>query len=98
MQVKSECLEYYKNDHRSVDPELLEALSAAGVMNFSLFVREDGLLVGYFEAEDPAESWKRVGATDASRTWRAKMKSYFDFGSSDPDDCEKWLEHIFLLE
>jgi L-rhamnose mutarotase len=52
LQVKPERLEEYKARHRSVWPEMLTALRETGWNNYSLFWREDGLLVGYLETED----------------------------------------------
>ena len=47
-------LEEYREAHSAVWPELLEALRDAGWRNYSLFLRDDGLLIGYAEADDLA--------------------------------------------
>ena len=52
LKVKEDRLEEYKEHHRAVWPDMLEALSRNGWHNYSLFMREDGLLFGYFEAEE----------------------------------------------
>ena len=52
MRVRPERLEEYKAAHRAVWPEMLEALSATGWTNYSLFLTEDGLLIGYLETDD----------------------------------------------
>jgi L-rhamnose mutarotase len=52
LQVKKERLEEYKERHRSVWPEMKNALRETGWHNYSLFLRPDGLLVGYLETED----------------------------------------------
>ncbi len=52
LQVKPERLEEYKERHRQVWPEMLTALRETGWGNYSLFLRGDGLLVGYLETED----------------------------------------------
>ena len=49
LQVKPDRLEEYKERHRAVWPDMLAALAATGWHNYSLFLREDGLLIGYFE-------------------------------------------------
>ena len=46
LRVKPDRLEEYKRHHKSVDTEMLTALSEAGIRNYSLFLRDDGLLVG----------------------------------------------------
>ena len=52
LKVKEGRLEEYKEHHRAVWPDMLEALSRNGWHNYSLFMREDGLLFGYFEADE----------------------------------------------
>ena len=39
-------LQEYREAHSAVWPELLEALRDAGWSNYSLFLRDDGLLIG----------------------------------------------------
>ncbi len=52
LQVKPDRLEEYKARHRTVWPEMEAALRETGWNNYSLFLRSDGLLVGYLETED----------------------------------------------
>ncbi len=52
LKVKEDMLDEYKKHHETVWPEMLEALSRTGWHNYSLFMREDGLLFGYFETSD----------------------------------------------
>jgi L-rhamnose mutarotase len=59
LRVKPHRLEEYKERHRAVWPEMQEALSRTGWHNYSLFLREDGLLVGYLETDEPARRWQR---------------------------------------
>ena len=48
IRVKPEHLDEYKRRHCEVWPEMLQALRDTGWHNYSLFLREDGLMVGYF--------------------------------------------------
>ena len=52
LQVRPERLEEYKARHREVWPDMLQALRETGWKNYSLFLRPDGMLVGYLETED----------------------------------------------
>ena len=52
LRVRPERLDEYRERHRAVWPEMLDALREAGWRNYSLFLRDDGLLVGYLETED----------------------------------------------
>ena len=66
LQVKPERLEEYKERHRSVWPEMQAALRETGWGNYSLFLRDDGLLVGYLETEDFERA--RAGMASAKST------------------------------
>ncbi len=92
-------MDEYRREHKNVHPEMLAALSDAGVHNYSLFLREDGLLVGYLEAENPKESLKKVSQTDANRRWQERMERFFVSGSGDMEKGPlEWLEQIFYLK
>ena len=66
LKVKPDRLEEYKQHHEQVWPEMREALRASGWHNYSLFVRNDGLLFGYVETPDglaaaQARAWPHRG-------------------------------------
>jgi L-rhamnose mutarotase len=77
LQVKPDRLEEYRERHAAVWPDMLEALAATGWQNYSLFLRPDGLLVGYLEALDFETSQARLAETQASRRWEASMAGFF---------------------
>ena len=70
-------LDEYRDAHRAVWPELLEALHDAGWRNYSLFLRDDGLLIGYAEADDLAVAQERVARTEVNARWQADMAPFF---------------------
>jgi L-rhamnose mutarotase len=90
-------LEEYREAHRAVWPELLRALRDAGWRHYSLFLREDGTLVGYVEADDLAAAQAAVAGTEVNARWQARMTELF--GSDGPPD-EAWevLPEVFHLE
>ena len=45
-------IEEYKRHHEAVWPEMLDALRRHGWRNYSLYMRDDGMLFGCFEAEE----------------------------------------------
>ena len=66
LKVKKDRVDEYVKAH-DVWPEALDAMQKAGIRNTSLFIRkEDGLVVWYFEAEDP----------DAARSSRKNSPSF----------------------
>ena len=66
MRVRPERLDEYKAAHTAVWPEMLEALSATGWTNYSLFLTEDGLLIAYLETEDFEAALAGMEATDVN--------------------------------
>ena len=99
LNVKKDKVDEYLEAHK-VSPEMRQAISKAGIKNYSMFVRKtDGLLVGYFEAEDPELSLDKVGKTDISQRWQAKMAEFFESESGSlQENAPAWLEEYFYLE
>lgn len=96
LQVKADRLEEYKERHRAVWPEMLEALRHAGWHNYSLFLRDDGLLIGYFETEDFEESLAEMARTEVNGRWQAEMAEFFE-GAGKPDEQMRPIEQVFHL-
>ena len=98
LQVKPERLEEYKARHREVWPEMREALSQAGWHNYSLFLRPDGLLIGYLETPDFAEARRRMAGTDVNARWQSEMRDFFVSDANlRPDQQMRPLEEVFHL-
>ena len=67
----------YVERHRAVWPEMQEALRATGWRNYSLFLRADGLLIGYVECDDLAAAQAAMAATEVNTRWQAEMAPFF---------------------
>ena len=91
-------LEEYREVHRAVWPELLHELRDAGWRNYSLFLRDDGLLIGYVEADDLDAAQARVAATEVNARWQAQMAPLFEaLDGAAPDEAMRPLTEIFHL-
>ena len=88
-------LDEYREVHRAVWPELLQALRDAGWRNYSLFLRDDGLLVGYVETEDFAAAQRAMAATDVNDRWQSEMAAFF---GERADAGLVRLEEVFHLD
>ncbi|MBI3227652.1 MAG: L-rhamnose mutarotase [Mycolicibacterium cosmeticum] len=96
LQLRKDRVADYLDAHQVVWPEMLDALSAAGWRNYSLFVRpEDGLVVGYLETDDFAAAQEQMARTDINARWQAGMAEYFEAGA--PDAGITPLTHYFHL-
>jgi L-rhamnose mutarotase len=78
LQVKRDRLQEYEQRHKAVWPEMLNALRRAGWHNYSLFLRPDGLLIGYLETADFAEALQKMAATEINRKWQTEMAGFFE--------------------
>jgi len=98
LQVKKDRLEEYKSRHQSVWPEMLEALHKAGWHNYSLFLRDDGMLIGYVETPDFNRAIEQMRVTDVNRRWQAEMAGYFEgVPGRNADEQMKPLPQVFYL-
>src|SRR5213078_1471043 len=85
--VRPDRLEEYRAAHRRVWPEMTAALSSAGWSNYTIFLADDGLLVGYLESDDYQAALERMAQTDVNDRWQAEMAPFFaDIGDRRPDE------------
>ncbi len=98
LRVKPERLAEYKRRHKNVWPEMLEALRQTGWWNYSLFLRDDGLLVGYLETDDFERARKGMAARPVNERWQRDMAPFFDIEPGrKPDQAMVPLEEVFHL-
>jgi L-rhamnose mutarotase len=98
LRVRADRLDGYRARHREVWPELRQALADAGWHNYSLFLDDDGLLVGYLETEDFDAARAAMAATDVNARWQAQMAPFFDgIDGVLPDGAMRPLPEVFHL-
>ncbi len=98
LRVKPDRLCEYREAHKHVWPEMRSALSKHGWHNYSLFLREDGLLVGYVETPDFAKAVAGMQSEEVNVRWQAVMKDYFQsLDTAAADTSMKPLEQVFYL-
>jgi len=96
--VREDRLGEYKEHHKNVWPEMLEALRETGWHNYTLFMRPDGLIFGYFEAEqDLATAQAKMSAKDVNTRWQEFMSEFMD-ANARPDETFVELEEYFHLD
>lgn len=98
LQVRPEKLDEYKKRHQQVWPEMLQALTHAGWRNYSLFLRDDGLLVGYLETPDFKQALLQMEQADVNERWQRDMQPFFTGLAGRPDQAMMRLEEIFHLD
>jgi L-rhamnose mutarotase len=99
LQVKPDRMADYIERHRAVWPTMLLAIERAGRRNYSLFLREDGLLIGYYETDDDAAATRALAADPDTAAWEAEAAGFFDtLAGGRPDQGVPHLTEVFHLE
>lgn len=99
LKVKEDLMDEYKLRHEDVWPEMLEALHRTGWHNYTLFMRDDGMLFGYFETPDNFQAaLEGMAAEQVNDQWQAEMAHFFE-GTGGPADTQmKELVEVFHLD
>ena len=110
LQVDPRHLDAYRRAHAAVWPEMLRALADAGWRDYSLHLRDDGLLIGIVETEDFQRALDAMDATAVNDRWQEAMAGYFvdldgpdgpdgpDGQTTAPDRAMQLIPEIFHLE
>ncbi len=78
---------------------MLQALRETGWSNYSLFLRQDGLLVGYLESPDFQQALHGMSTQEVNSRWQREMAPFFeDLEGRRPDEGLLRLEEIFHLD
>jgi L-rhamnose mutarotase len=97
LKVRADRLEEYRRRHEAVWPDMLTALRASGWRNYSLFLRDDGLLVGYLETDDFRAAREAMERTEVNARWQAEMAPFFEDLGGRPDEDMTPLAEVFHL-
>lgn len=95
LNVRPDQLETYVAEHRAVWPELLDALRAAGIRNYTIF-RFDNHVFGYFESDDLEAASRYLAAQEVNSRWQDHMAGLLQ--DRVPDGGPPALEEIFRLD
>ncbi len=96
--VRQDRLAEYKEHHKQVWPEMLDALRETGWHNYTLFMRNDGLIFGYFETDqDLATVQARMTTREVNTRWQEFMSEFMD-ANTRPDETFVELEEYFHLD
>lgn len=77
LRVRPDRLDEYIRRHSPVRPEMLAEIAAAGRRNYSLFLADQGLLVGYYETDDDEAARAYLAASAVATAWESEMAPFF---------------------
>lgn len=100
LKVRQDKLAEYKEHHKRVWPEILAALRRTGWHNYSLFMRDDGLLFGYFETPESFQAaLAGMAEEEINAKWQEFMATYFEnLSGAHTDESMVQLEEVFHLD
>ena len=99
LKVKEEMIPEYKARHAAVWPEMLDALRRTGWHNYSLFMRPDGLLFGYFETPESFDAAREgMSREEINEKWQEFMAPYFEGIGGHADENMIELREVFHLD
>ena len=100
LKVRQDKLQEYQAHHKTVWPEMLAALRRTGWHNYSLFMRDDGLLFGYFETPESFQAALAGMSEEAiNKKWQDFMAPYFEnLSGAHADESMVELEEVFHLD
>ncbi|MDF2559108.1 MAG: L-rhamnose 1-epimerase [Microbacterium sp.] len=98
LQVRPELLDEYLARHSPVRADMLAEIARAGRRNYTLFLGEGGMLVGYYETDDDAAAQAYLAASPVAAAWEAEMSRFFIDLDGRPDQAATPLTEVFHLE
>ena len=99
LRIKPDRIEEYKERHRNVWPEMLRAIHNAGWRNYSLFLDDDSMLIGYLETENLQTALTALTRTEINLLWQREMADFFiDLEGGRPDQDLHQLEQGFYSD
>jgi L-rhamnose mutarotase len=93
--LRPDKIETYVEAHANVWPDVLDAIRAAGIRDYSVFLFGDRVF-GTYECDDPERSQAIEEAAEATQRWRAWMRELFD--EEVTLHGPTWLTEVFRLE
>ena len=98
LNVRPDRVDEYRERHREVWPEMRAALAATGWCDYSLFLRQDGLLVGYLVTRDFEQAKAAMKDLPVNARWQEYMAPLFASLEAHADDGMVPLEEVFHLD
>jgi L-rhamnose mutarotase len=89
--------EGYDLRHNPVWPEMLDLLKRSGISNYSIFRRDEQLLL-VMEVEDFDATWALLEADPINTRWQQSMAPYFDTNDpTKPGERFPMYEEVFYM-
>jgi L-rhamnose mutarotase len=95
LRVRPDKIDEYVEAHAHVWPEMLAALTDAGIRNYSIF-RAGNQVFGYFESDDAAAAAAYLDGQEVCTRWQNAMADLLE--ERVPESGPPVLDEIFRLD
>ena len=97
LRLREGAAEAYEASHRAVWPEMLALLKSAGISEYSIY-RRDNLLILALRAVDFEATWSRIENHPVNLRWQEAMAPFFaTLDPLRPGERFPMLEEVFYL-
>ena len=98
LRIKSGAAEGYERDHQQVWPELLAKLKEVGISDYSIFRREQDLLL-VMRVADFEAAWEALDKDPVNLRWQEEMAKYFEpVADLKPGERFAMMKEVFYME
>ena len=98
LRLKPGTAEAYDKAHREVWPEMLALLKRAGISEYSIFRREEMLILS-MRVEDFDATWDTIERDPINTRWQKEMAQYFEpLEPLAPGERFPMMREVFYLE
>ena len=100
IRVQPDKLDEYRKLHNPIWPELQDELKAAGIRNYSLWLKPDGTEFGYLECDDWDEACAYLDKSQVHDKWQELMQKYLmtPVDAAQGGQPIEMLEQVFVLD
>lgn len=100
LRVKPEKIEAYKKCHDPMPADFVREIKAAGIRNYSLWLRADGVEFGYLECDDWDAACAYLAQSEVHDRWQIMMQDYLLSPTDDASGGQpiELLEQTMLIE
>jgi len=97
LKLKKDAGPAYDEAHRAVWPEMLELLKRAGISEYSIFRRDD-LLILTMRVDDFEATWSKIENDPVNLRWQQAMSAFFaPMEGLRPGERFPMMEEVFYL-
>ena len=97
LRIKADAIEGYEKDHARDGPELLAKLKEVGISDYSIFRRDQDLILISSGRLDAA--WDALATDPVNLRWQAEMAKYFEpVPGLRPGERFAMMKEVFFME